>query len=121
MPAGTSETDWIIGNLAHSGWYRVNYDATNWNRLISQLRYDYQQFHPIHRAQLLDDSFNLGRAEIIPQTLFLDMTMYLTNEHDPLAFVPALNGLRFMTKFLKDGSGTLSLYKVILSSKNLLI
>lgn len=113
LPETTKKTDWIVGNLAHSGWYRVNYDIANWNRLIKQLNEDFRQLHPIHRAQLIDDAFNLGRAGLVPQTLFLDVVSYLHQEDDPLVFIPALNGLRFMTKFLSDGAGTLKLFKVI--------
>ena len=29
--------NWIIGNIKHSGFYRVNYDLDNWNLLINQL------------------------------------------------------------------------------------
>ena len=111
MPAGTSETDWIIANLAHSGWYRVNYDDTNWNRLIAQLNTDRDRIHPVHRAQILDDSFNLGRSEILPQTKFFDISLYLADEDDALSFVPAFNGLNFMTTFIEDDLSTFGLYK----------
>lgn len=67
---------------------------------------------PIHRAQLLDDSFNLGRAEIIDQLRFLEITKYLTKELDGLAFTPAFTGLNFMTTFIEDVPEIYDVYKV---------
>lgn len=112
LPVGTQETDWIIGNLAHSGWYRVNYDDDNWDRLITQLAIDPDEIDVVHRAQLIDDSFNLGRADIMPQTRFFDMSIYLVNEDDAMPFVPAFSGLNFMTTFIEDDLNTFRLYKV---------
>ena len=112
LPAGTGANSWYIGNIAHSGWYRINYDETNWQRLIAQLNADLEKINPIHRAQLLDDSFNLGRAEILTQTRFLEITQYLANEEDPLPFTPAFTGLNFMTTFIEDDFDTIELYKV---------
>jgi flagellar biosynthesis regulator FlaF len=66
--------NWIIGNLKHSGFYRVNYDDKNWILLIDQLRQNHKAIEKTARAQLIDDSFNLGRAEIIDQLEFFKLT-----------------------------------------------
>ena len=68
--------------------------------------------HVTHRAQLLDDSFNLGRAEIIDQVMFLDFTKYLVKETENLAFIPAFAGFNFMTPFIEDEPDVLALYQV---------
>ena len=112
LPAGTNADSWYIGNLKRSGWYRVNYDQTNWNRLIAQLKQDHLRIDPIHRAQLLDDSFHLGRSEVVPQTVFFDITVYLINENDPISFVPTFDGFRYMTVIIEDEPETFILYKV---------
>ena len=113
LPVGTNANSWYIGNIAHSGWYRVNYDEANWERLIAQLNQEHTLIHPIHRAQLLDDSFNLGRAEVIDQLRFLEITRYLKNEADGLPFTPAFTGLNFMTTFIEDVPEIFEPYKVI--------
>jgi hypothetical protein len=52
----TNETDWVIGNIKHSGFYRVNYDLNNWNLLIKQLNNEnYTLIDETSRAQLIDD------------------------------------------------------------------
>lgn len=112
LPAGTQQDSWYIGNIRHTGWYRVNYDRDNWRLLSNQLQADFSQIHQIHRAQLLDDSFNLGRAEVINQTMFLDITKYLSKETDPLAFTPAFIGFNYMLTFIQDYPQVNDLFQV---------
>lgn len=112
LPANTDQNSWIIGNLQHTGFYRVNYDANNWNRLIEQLNTDHRVFNPINRAQLVDDSFSLGRAEIIDQVEFLKVAKYLATEQDPMPFVAAFSSLNTIATFLEDKFDTFDLFKV---------
>lgn len=118
LPSNTNANSWYIGNIAHSGWYRVNYDEANWERLIAQLNQEHTLIHPIHRAQLLDDSFNLGRAEVIDQLRFLEITRYLEKEADGLPLTPAFTGLNFMTTFIEDVPEIFDSYKVIFLLEN---
>ena len=74
------ESTWIIANNKHAGYYRVNYDDENWHLLIQQLKTDHRLIDVIAKCQLIDDSFNLGRAEYIDQLVFLDLISYLINE-----------------------------------------
>ena len=112
LPAGTNSDDWIIGNMQHAGWYRVNYDEQNWNLLIKQLNENHLMLDSNARAQLLDDSFNLGRAELIEQTIFLDITKYLSKEKSPLAFIPAFNALGTMSTQIASTYETFEMFKV---------
>ncbi|MEQ2237674.1 hypothetical protein ILYODFUR_025550 [Ilyodon furcidens] len=52
---------WVLANINVTGYYRVNYDLGNWERLFSQLSTDHQAIPLINRAQLVDDAFNLAR------------------------------------------------------------
>lgn len=113
LPETTFRSDsWIIGNLQHSGFYRVNYDQHNWNLLIKQLKDDYTPIHPINRAQMLDDAFNLGRADMVDQLLFLNMSQYLINESDSLPFMAAFYGLEYITDMLEVDYYAARLFKV---------
>lgn len=71
------------------------------------------RIHEINRATLIDDSFNLGRAEKISQKTFLDIVKYLENEKDPIPWTAAFNGMSFIGNMLSStNTGTFSSYKV---------
>ena len=112
LPIDTDENDWIIGNLKHAGFYRVNYDNKSWDLLIKQLNDDHDLIDRVSRAQLIDDSFNLGRAEIIDQTVFLKLNQYLVKESSPLAFIPAFNGLNIISSLISTEVDAFDAYKV---------
>lgn len=61
---------WYYLNSRRTGYYRVNYDYESWAKLI----FYYDDIPEVNSAQLLDDAFNLARAEIttydVPLTLF---------------------------------------------------
>lgn len=38
--------DWVIVNLQHKGYFRVNYDTDNWKALIKQLNTDHKVRQP---------------------------------------------------------------------------
>ena len=110
----SDKMDWVIGNIKHSGFYRVNYDSENWNILINQLNdiNNFESIDVISRAQLLDDSFNLGKAELIDQTIFLKLASYLKFETNNLAFQAANDGFNFIEIMLSDNYSVFKLFKV---------
>ncbi|XP_061077243.1 aminopeptidase Ey-like [Conger conger] len=89
--------DWVLANLNVTGYYRVNYDQTNWDRLLGQLNSDHQAIPAINRAQLVDDAFNLARAEMVDTTLALSTTTYLSNERDYMPWESALDNLEYFS------------------------
>ena len=58
------------------------------------------------RAQLIDDAYNLGRAEFQEQTLFLRLVSYLraNNETDSKPYLVSLKGLNFISSMLASNS-----------------
>uniref|UniRef100_A0AAR2L658 Aminopeptidase n=1 Tax=Pygocentrus nattereri TaxID=42514 RepID=A0AAR2L658_PYGNA len=80
--------DWIVANLNVLGYYRVNYDMDNWERLLSTIPL-------LNRVQLIDDAFNLARAKIIPTTLALRTTQYLSTEREYMPWKSALDNLDY--------------------------
>ncbi|XP_051235019.1 aminopeptidase N isoform X2 [Dicentrarchus labrax] len=56
-----SGEDWVLANTNVSGYFRVNYDLYNWDRLLSLLSTNHQALSIINRAQIIDDTFNLAR------------------------------------------------------------
>ena len=113
LPRNTSDYEWIVVNLQHAGFYRVNYDDQNWNLLINQLNTNHTLIVSTNRAVLLDDSYNLGKAEIIPQTTFLNVSRYLMNEEDPNPFQAAFDGLEYIYNMILNDQEASNLFNVI--------
>ncbi|XP_062245063.1 aminopeptidase N-like [Platichthys flesus] len=86
---------WILANVNVTGFYRVNYDLGNWERLLAQLDSEHQVIPVINRAQLVDDAFNLARAQLISTSLALRTTSYLLLETQYMPWQSALNNLQY--------------------------
>uniref|UniRef100_A0A146WKL4 Aminopeptidase n=1 Tax=Fundulus heteroclitus TaxID=8078 RepID=A0A146WKL4_FUNHE len=91
---------WVLANINVTGYYRVNYDLGNWERLFSQLSADHQVIPLINRAQLVDDAFNLARAQLVPTSLALRTTSYLSQETEYMPWQSALNNLHYFELML---------------------
>ncbi|KAF7654812.1 hypothetical protein LDENG_00064510 [Lucifuga dentata] len=90
-----SDGDWILANINVTGYYRVNYDLGNWERLLIQLNTEHQVIPLINRAQLVDDAFNLARAGLIATSLALRTTTYLSMETDFMPWQSALDNMHY--------------------------
>ncbi|XP_059093631.1 endoplasmic reticulum aminopeptidase 1-like isoform X1 [Tigriopus californicus] len=84
---------WFKANLNGTGFYRVNYPASNWDALILALNTDHRVFTPADRAQLINDAFALAQAGLLPSTKPLDMIMYLLKENEIVPWATALRHL----------------------------
>jgi aminopeptidase N len=84
-PKKFNSTDWIIANIQQTSFYRVNYDEGLWKLIIEQLENDFEAIHVLNRAQLIDDSFNLARAELLDFRIFFQVFSFLEKETD---FIP---------------------------------
>jgi len=102
--SGLTQDDWIIGNVEQMGYYRVNYNAENWGLIISQLTTGHKDISVQNRAQLLDDAFNLARANELLYETALDLTAYLKDEDSYLPWAAAMNGLNFVSNILSQTS-----------------
>lgn len=86
LDSSLPETDWLLVNIQQTGnssiaflvksinhlpilhskgYYRVNYDETNWRLLVQYLQdpTQYMKIAPANRAQLIDDALNLARGK----------------------------------------------------------
>lgn len=86
---------WLLANVNGTGYYRINYNEENWNRLLNQLDFDHRDIPVINRGQLIDDAFNLARAKYINVSLALQMTKYLKNETEYVPWQSALSNLQY--------------------------
>uniref|UniRef100_A0A672SZ17 Aminopeptidase n=1 Tax=Sinocyclocheilus grahami TaxID=75366 RepID=A0A672SZ17_SINGR len=90
-----TDTDWLLANLNVTGYYRVNYDPQNWERLLTQLNSDHKVIPVLNRGQIIDDAFNLARADIINITLALRTTKYLYEEKEYIPWESAVRNLEY--------------------------
>lgn len=96
------ETDWVIFNIQQTGFYRVDYDDGLWHLIIQQLQTNASMIHPINRAQLVDDAFNLARAGHVGYPLLFNLVQYLPKENDFLPWSSADSGFEYLSRVLVD-------------------
>ncbi|XP_049573010.1 aminopeptidase N [Syngnathus scovelli] len=90
-----SGSNWVLANTNMSGYFRINYDTDNWNRLIAVLEANHLNIPIINRAQIIDDAFNLARAKMVNVTLALRTTKYLSKETEYIPWQSAMGNLYF--------------------------
>ncbi|OAD60664.1 Aminopeptidase N [Eufriesea mexicana] len=101
LPFHVPSDDWLIFNLQHAGYYRVNYDQENWLMLTYYLNSKhFQKIHRANRAALVDDAFNLARAGYVNYSIPFDLCSYLVQELDYEPWVAAVNSIRFLNTML---------------------
>lgn len=77
IEAPRSNFSWIVVNPELTGYYRVNYDDWLWRLISQQLMRDHNAIPPLTRAQLIDDAFTLGHAQMIPFETALHLIEYM--------------------------------------------
>lgn len=105
-PKPFADEGWIIVNIQETGLYRVNYDSTLWSLIVEQLNAPDDEFEKIHlfnRAQLIDDSFNLARADIIDYNIVFEIMNYLEKETD---YIPWASTITVNTLLNRRITGT---------------
>lgn len=92
--SSNNSKNFVYLNHNRLGYYRVNYDYPSWVALND----NFHLLPSITRAQLLDDSFYLARAEFltydVPLTFLMTLRV-LVNDH--LLWTSASKGLDFLT------------------------
>ena len=102
---------WVLANIKRSGFYRVNYDIENWNLLINQLKTDFDVIDSTSRAQMIDDTFNLGMSEKLDLSIYLQIIDNLKSENDNLPLLSSLSGLDFIYQMFADNLDTFNAFK----------
>jgi len=84
--------EWLLLNVQHSAPFRVNYDLRNW-QLLNKTLSDPKKFrliHRVHRAQLVDDLFNLAWSGIMDYPMALGILGYLEHEDEYVVWAATL-------------------------------
>ncbi|XP_043498882.1 aminopeptidase N-like [Polistes fuscatus] len=89
--------DWFVFNVQQTGYYRVNYDTDNWNKIAEYLNTEnYTKIHPLNRAQIIDDSSYMVRTKRLNPIVFLEIINYLWRETD---YIPWYSAFRVFDTF----------------------
>ncbi|KAF5281716.1 hypothetical protein FQA39_LY17737 [Lamprigera yunnana] len=98
--------DWFIVNKQQIGYYRVNYDKENWERIIAFMNTsNFNKIHVLNRAQLIDDAFNLAKSRLISYEIPIRLCRYLFQETDFIPLTAFYNNIDYMyTAELKKDS-----------------
>lgn len=95
LPNAVDPNDYFYFNVKRSGYYRVNYDYKSW----IALHRNYDNLPEIVIAQLIDDSLNLARAEIVSYDIPLSFLLKLRAQ-DVLPWAAATSGIKFISNML---------------------
>lgn len=110
---GFNPDNWFILNVQQTGYYRVNYDAENWMKIISQLQVDASPIHVLNRAALLDDIFTLAKTGDATYDAALSMSTYLRSEHDYIPWASVLSHFDDLDRMIHSVDGNAELMKFI--------
>ncbi|XP_077979572.1 aminopeptidase N-like [Glandiceps talaboti] len=81
---GVEDNDWVLFNIDKWGFYRVNYDDDNWQKLATQLKTDHTVITDQSRASMIDDAFHVSQPFHTDNVNALRLTEYMDKE---LAYV----------------------------------
>ncbi|XP_075971887.1 aminopeptidase N-like isoform X2 [Anticarsia gemmatalis] len=102
-----NSTQALYVNVGAIGYYRVNYDQTNW-QLLSEALKSGQVKSPITKSQLIDDAFNLAKVGQLNYSYALGLTTCVINgESSKMVWDQLLNNMAFLRHNLRWTSGYL--------------
>ncbi|CAG5129263.1 unnamed protein product, partial [Candidula unifasciata] len=80
LPNCADPNGWVLVNLHQYGYYRVNYQVSNWLALSQQLKRNHSVIPVINRAQIIDDAWKLSYSNYTTIHVALATLEYLHNE-----------------------------------------
>jgi aminopeptidase N len=92
---------WYLVNINQTGYYVVNYDEANWRFLTE----DIMVLPPLIRAQLVSDSMDLARANLLDYDIPLKLVQRMALRDNSIMFVPtsvAFQKLEFLSDMLSS-------------------
>ena len=83
---------WIKVNPGQTGFFRVNYSAEDWERLVPPIRS--LELHATDRLGIQNDAYALSRAGLLPVSQFLSLAQAYQNEDDASVWGDLASNLR---------------------------
>ena len=87
------------------GYYRVNYEQSNWDLLSQQLTTDHDVIDKVNRAQILDDALDLARGGLLSYETALGINSYLSAEIEYVPWAASLDNMGYLENMFTRSSG----------------
>lgn len=84
----------------------MNYDSSLWERIRLQLTDNHQNINVLNRAQIVDDVFNLARADEINYNQAFRIISYLHAETDYFPWYSAIKGFDYLITVYGENTDT---------------
>ncbi|XP_070557705.1 aminopeptidase N-like [Ptychodera flava] len=97
---GMNDQDWIFFNIDKWGFYRVNYDDDNWQKLANQFKIDHTVITGKSRASTIDDAFMAAEPFHTDIVNALRLTEYLDKEFEYVVWETVLDNLDYTHRML---------------------
>ncbi|XP_072749354.1 aminopeptidase N-like [Anoplolepis gracilipes] len=95
------DNGWVIFNLRQIGYYRVNYDPENWQKIAKYLNStEYTKIHVLNRAKIIDDAFYFLINGQLNSSVFWNLTSYLGHETNYIAWYPMIKAFEHMSSII---------------------
>ncbi|XP_072751782.1 aminopeptidase N-like isoform X2 [Anoplolepis gracilipes] len=95
------DNGWVIFNLRQVGYYRVNYDPENWQKIAKYLNStEYTKIHVLNRAKIIDDAFYFLINGQLNSSVFWNLTSYLGHETNYIAWYPMIKAFEHMSSII---------------------
>ena len=92
VPAVRPSDDWYKVNSDQTGFFRVNYESEDWERLAPAI--STQQLPATDRLGIQNDAYALSRAGLLPVTQFLELAGSYAGETDASVWSDLASNLR---------------------------
>lgn len=109
-PSNSGGNVFLKINPDHIGFYRVNYEASTWDLIITNLSSNHRGFSSADRASFIDDAFALARAQLLDYEVALNLTKYLKVEKEFLPWQRVISAVSYIISMFEDDK---ELYPVI--------
>jgi puromycin-sensitive aminopeptidase len=100
-PASPSH-GWVKVNTGQTGFYRVSYDAEEWDRLIPAI--EALELPAVDRLGIQSDGYALCRARLLPATRFLQLANVYKNETEYSIWRDLASSLRGLDQLFSEES-----------------
>jgi puromycin-sensitive aminopeptidase len=94
-----AKLEWVVVNEGGHGFYRVRYGAD----LLKTITTNINQFAPIERFNLVNDSWAAVLAGLMPLKQYLDMIRLFIEERDKNVWTVILGSLQYLDRLTSDG------------------